>query len=57
QSLLMTPELRQAINILQLNNTELNELIEQEIEQNPLLEKEDDILNNQEYDTIPNKGV
>lgn len=50
QSLLMTPELRQAINILQLNNTELNELIEQEIEQNPLLEKEDDILNNQEYE-------
>ena len=52
QSLLMTPELRQAINILQLNNIELNQLIEQEIEQNPLLEKEEDILNNQESEKI-----
>ena len=39
QSLLMTPELRQAINLLQLNNVELNELVEQELSRNPLLEK------------------
>lgn len=45
QSLLMTPELRQAINLLQLNNIELNELVEQELSRNPLLEKEDDHLN------------
>lgn len=45
QSLLMTPQLRQAINLLQLNNIELNELIETELNSNPLLEREDDTLN------------
>ena len=44
QSLLMTPQLRQAISILQLNNLELSELIENEINANPLLEKESDKL-------------
>ncbi|MBR2033158.1 MAG: RNA polymerase factor sigma-54 [Alphaproteobacteria bacterium] len=47
QSLLMTQQLRQAINLLQLNNIELNEFIEQELARNPLLEKEDEHLNNQ----------
>lgn len=42
QSLLMTPELRQAINLLQASNLELNELITKELENNPLLEREDD---------------
>lgn len=41
QSLLMTPQLRQAINLLQLSNLELNDLIDQELENNPLLEKEE----------------
>ena len=31
QSLLMTPSLRQAINILQMSNLELNELVEKEL--------------------------
>ena len=44
QSLLMTPQLRQAINLLQLSNLELNELLEQELNNNPLLEREDDVL-------------
>ena len=44
QSLLLTPELRQAINLLQMNNLELNELIEQELINNPLLEREDEYL-------------
>ena len=44
QSLLMTPQLRQAIGILQMNNLELNELVSQELESNPLLEREDDRL-------------
>ena len=44
QSLLMTPQLRQAINLLQLNNLELNELIENELNSNPLIEKEDDTI-------------
>lgn len=44
QSLLMTPQLRQAINLLQMNNLELGELVAKELESNPLLEKEDDKL-------------
>ena len=40
QHLSMTPQLRQAIKMLQLNNVELNEFIEQESLQNPLLELE-----------------
>lgn len=44
QSLLMTPQLRQAINLLQLSNIELNELLIKELENNPLLEREDDKL-------------
>jgi len=39
QNLVMTPQLQQAIKLLQLNNIELNEMIEEEIEKNPLLEK------------------
>ena len=35
----MTPQLQQAIKMLQLSNLELNALIEGEIEQNPLLER------------------
>lgn len=42
QSLLMTPQLRQAINLLQLNNIELNELVSKELESNPILERETD---------------
>lgn len=41
QSLLMTPQLRQAINLLQMSNLELSELVEKELESNPLLERED----------------
>ena len=48
QSLLLTPQLRQAISLLQMTNLELNELIEQELQNNPLLEREDDHLANQQ---------
>lgn len=40
QNLVMTPQLQQAIKLLQLNNVELAEYIESEIAQNPLLEKQ-----------------
>ena len=40
QSLVMTPQLQQAIQLLQLSNLELNDYIERELEQNPLLERE-----------------
>jgi RNA polymerase sigma-54 factor len=39
QNLVMTPQLQQAIKLLQLNNMELSELVEEELAQNPLLEK------------------
>lgn len=40
QRLVMTPELRQAITVLQLSALELSEYIEQELLENPLLEME-----------------
>jgi RNA polymerase sigma-54 factor len=39
QALVMTPQLQQAIKLLQLNNLEIGEFIAQEIQQNPLLEE------------------
>ena len=41
QSLVMTPQLQQAIKLLQMSNLELAQYVEQELEQNPLLERED----------------
>ncbi|MEE8275551.1 MAG: RNA polymerase factor sigma-54 [Alphaproteobacteria bacterium] len=41
QSLVMTPQLQQAIKLLQLSNMELAAYVEQELEQNPLLEREE----------------
>ena len=38
QSLVMTPQLQQAIKLLQLSNLELSEFVEKELEKNPLLE-------------------
>ena len=38
QNLVMTPQLRQAIRMLQLSNLDLASFLESEIEQNPLLE-------------------
>ncbi len=37
QQLVMTPQLRQAIQLLQLNNLELDRFLESELERNPLL--------------------
>ncbi|MGB8601131.1 MAG: hypothetical protein WCD42_02935, partial [Rhizomicrobium sp.] len=41
QSLVMTPQLQQAIKLLQLSNIELTEYCEQELEKNPLLERDE----------------
>ena len=41
QSLVMTPQLQQAIKLLQLSNLELSEFIETELERNPLLERDE----------------
>jgi RNA polymerase sigma-54 factor len=44
QSLVMTPQLQQAIKLLQLSNLELVEYVEGELEQNPLLERDEAVL-------------
>ena len=41
QSLVMTPQLQQAIKLLQLSNIELAEYCEAELERNPLLERDE----------------
>ena len=41
QSLVMTPQLQQAIKLLQLSNLELAEYCEAELERNPMLERDD----------------
>jgi len=40
QSLVMTPQLQQAIKLLQMSSLELSQYVEQEVEQNPLLDRE-----------------
>lgn len=41
QSLVMTPQLQQAIKLLQLSSMEIAAYVEEQLEQNPLLEKDD----------------
>ncbi len=41
QSLVMTPQLQQAIKLLQFSNLELSEFIEDELEKNPMLERDE----------------
>lgn len=41
QQLVMTPQLQQAIRLLQFSNMELAEFVDAELERNPLLERED----------------
>lgn len=42
QSLVMTPQLLQAIKLLQFSNVELSAFVEEELERNPLLERADE---------------
>ena len=41
QSLVMTPQLQQAIKLLQLSGTDLEAYVEGELEANPLLERDE----------------
>ncbi len=41
QSLVMTPQLQQAIKLLQLSNADLTAYVEEELERNPLLERDE----------------
>ena len=54
QSLVMTPQLQQAIKLLQFSSLDLIDYVEQELEVNPLLERDegDQAENNDQlYDT------
>ena len=48
QAPVMTPQLQQAIKLLQLSNLELADFVESELEQNPLLEREDSLNDSDE---------
>ncbi len=43
QSLVMTPQLRQAIKLLQFSNLEASAFVEEELERNPLLERDEPV--------------
>lgn len=66
QKLVMTPQLRQAIKLLQLNRLELTDALQAEIEENPLLEEatddsnlltESDIRQNEENQESPERDI
>ncbi len=61
QSLVMTPQLRQAIKLLQFTNVEVTSFIEEELERNPLLERDDGyevgILERPALDQIATRSV
>lgn len=52
QKLIMTPELRQAITVLQLSSLELGMYIEQQLQENPLLELKEEDQESDEKDTL-----
>ncbi|MEX1036229.1 MAG: RNA polymerase factor sigma-54 [Sneathiella sp.] len=49
QQLVMTPQLQQAIKLLQLSNLDLATYVEQELEKNPLLERDDALPGDDDY--------
>ncbi|MGE3248893.1 MAG: RNA polymerase factor sigma-54 [Hyphomonadaceae bacterium] len=52
QALVMTPQLQQAIKLLQLSNLELAEFVEAELERNPLLERAEPEPERREGDAV-----
>jgi RNA polymerase sigma-54 factor len=53
QSLVMTPQLQQAIKLLQLSNLELSSFVEEELERNPLLEREEAAADVPRQESLP----
>jgi RNA polymerase sigma-54 factor len=49
QSLVMTPQLLQAIKLLQFSNLELTSFVQEELERNPLLERAEDMPDPMEF--------
>ena len=56
QQLVMTPQLQQAIKLLQLSRMELLEQVREEMEQNPLLEQPDETLDVDMADKAPGEA-
>jgi RNA polymerase sigma-54 factor len=52
QQLVMTPQLQQAIKLLQLSRLELQDLVRQEMEENPVLEESPEIEDPKEVDQL-----
>ena len=52
QQLVMTPQLQQAIKLLQLSRLELQDVVQQELEENPVLDEGLDIEEPKELDTL-----
>ena len=57
QSLVMTPQLQQAIKLLQLSNIELSAFVEEQLESNPLLERGTGDENRRGEDAAPSESV
>ncbi|MGH6888162.1 MAG: RNA polymerase factor sigma-54 [Rhizomicrobium sp.] len=57
QALVMTPQLQQAIKLLQLSNLELCAFVEQELERNPLLERDETSDAAVESETAPDTSA
>ena len=57
QQLVMTPQLQQAIRLLQLSNLELSEFVDQELERNPLLEREEQSAPAKAIEEVPIEGA
>jgi RNA polymerase sigma-54 factor len=55
QSLVMTPQLRQAIKLLQYSNIEVASFIDEELERNPLLERDDRPENSERERAAPDQ--
>src|SRR5687767_2244031 len=56
QQLVMTPQLQQAIKLLQLSRMELLEQVREEMEQNPLLEQPDETVEGDMSDKAPGEA-
>jgi RNA polymerase sigma-54 factor len=56
-SLVMTPQLQQAIKLLQMSNVELAEYVETELEENPLLERDEREQSEGAEDAAPSNGA
>ena len=54
QTLVMTPQLQQAIKLLQLSNLEVAAYVEKELEENPLLERDESDEDREEPGTEDN---